>query len=271
MSTPIPEQVVTALQSSPAQVFCHDIVMDAIDLSLALDRHVLLYGLEGLFMLETETASWRLPPTRAAWVPAGTHLKATTIRAVECTSLFFQVEFAEPLSSDCRIFGVTPVVREMIAYARRWSVDGETINEAHDDEVQRFFLTLLDLCRGQLRQEHQFALPRGKSPETNRALEYVRVHLAEDVTVVQVAKHAAMSARTLQRRLRDEIHMTFGEFLRSARMLRAMELLADGRQVTETSFDVGYSNMAAFSTAFRKFTDMTPTEYQASFLGRSTG
>lgn len=264
MSTPIPDEVISALESSPAQVFCHEIVMDAIDLSLALDRHVLLYGLEGLFVLENEHASWRLPPTRAAWIPAGTHLTATTIRAVRCTSLFFQVGFAESISSECRVFGVIPVVREMIKHARRWSVDGDEIERVQDEEVQRFFLTLLDLCRGQW-HEHQFALPKARSPETEKALEYTRDHLADDLQIDQVARHAAMSPRTLQRRLRDEVHLTWGEFLRHARMIRAMELLSQGRQVTETSLEVGYTNMAAFSTAFRRFTDMTPTEYQAQF------
>ena len=74
-----------------------------------------------------------------------------------------------------------------------------------------------------------------------------------------------MSPRTLMRRLSSEIDMTWGQYLHRARMLRSMECLARGTSVTQTSLEVGYTNMAAFSTAFRKFTDMTPSDYRAQF------
>jgi len=38
-----------------------------------------------------------------------------------------------------------------------------------------------------------------------------------------------MSPRTLMRRLKTEVHMTWGQYLQRARMLRAMEHLARGR------------------------------------------
>ena len=122
MPTPLPEDLLLALQHSAAEVLCHDIVMDAIDLSMALDRHVLLYSLEGLFLLETEHASWRLAPSRAAWIPAGTLLKATTIKQVRCTSVFLQRDFAPPLADDLLVFSASPVIREMIKHSRRWTV-----------------------------------------------------------------------------------------------------------------------------------------------------
>lgn len=265
MGTALPGALITALQRSPAQVFCHEIVMDAIDLSIALDRHVLLYGLEGLFLLESDDAAWRLPPTRAAWIPAGTEMTATTIRQVKCTSLFSQPGFAQPLADDCRVFDASPVVREMIIYARRWSTDSDSIEQVYGEPIQRFFLTLLDLCREQLHTQYQLALPKARTNETKRALDYIRDHLSEAIRLEDVAEYAAMSPRTLQRRLDSEIHMTWRDFLRHARMVLAMEHLARGKQVTETAFDAGYTSVAAFSTAFHRFTGMTPTEYVSKF------
>lgn len=265
MRTPLPDELIVALQSSPAQVFCHEIVMDAIDLSMALDRHVLLYGLEGLFLLENDEAAWRLPPTRAAWIPAGTEMTATTIKQVRCTSLFFHPSFAQPLSAVCRIFDANPVLREMIIYARRWSTHSDTIQQVHGEQVERFFLTLLDLCREQLQPQYQLALPKARTDETKRALDFIREYLSEPIRLEDVAEYAAMSPRTLQRKLDSEIHMTWRDFLRHARMIRGMEYLARGNQVTETAFDAGYTSVAAFSTAFHRFTGMTPTEYMSKF------
>jgi len=259
--TPLPDALLQALQHSRAAVFCHEIVMDAIDLSIAVDRHVLLYGIEGLFLLETDTASWRLPPSRAAWVPAGTEVTATTIRQVRCTSLFFEREFAPALADRLVAFNVSPVVREMVKHARRWDVHAGP----GDPELERYFLTLLALCRELVTEPDRLTLPKAQSPELARVLDYTRANLAEALRLEDAARQAAMSPRTLMRRLNAEIHMTWGQYLQAARMLRAMECLARGMAVTETAFEVGYTNMAAFSTPFRKFTELTPSEYRAQF------
>ena len=192
-------------------------------------------------------------------------MTATTIKQVRCTSLFFHPSFAQPLSADCRIFDANPVVREMIIYARRWSTDSDTIQQVHGERIERFFLTLLDLCREQLQQQYQLALPKARTDETKRALDYIRDHLSEPIRLEDVAEYAAMSPRTLQRKLDSEIHMTWRDFLLHARMIRGMEYLARGKQVTETAFDAGYTSVAAFSTAFHRFTGMTPTAYVSKF------
>lgn len=261
MSTEPPPELLHALQHSRAQAFTHEIVMDAIDISLAFERHVLIYGIEGLFLLETDEASWRLPPSRIAWVPAGTLVKATTIKRVRCTSLFFRQDFALDVSPVFRVFPASPVVREMIKHARKWTVD------AHepDEEIERFFRTLLDLCRNEMRKKRQLSLPKAQSEELVQVLSYTQDHLGEPIRLEDAAREAAMSPRTLMRRLNAEIHMTWGQYLQQARMIRAMEHLARGMQVTETAFEVGYNSMPSFSTAFRRLTDMTPTEYRAQF------
>ncbi len=259
--TPLPEELRHALEHSAARVLCHDIVMDAIDLSLALDRHVLLYSLEGLFVLETEQGSWRLAPSRGAWITAGTLVQATTIKPVRCTSLFFTRSFAAPLVSGLSVFDVPPVVREMFRYAGPWAEDAH----ATEPERERFFLTLLDLCRTQIQRGVQPALPKARSEELVRVLRFTQRNLAKPIRLEDAAREAAMSPRTLMRRLSAEIHMTWGQYLHIARMLHAMECLARGMPVTETAFEAGYTSMAAFSTAFRRFTDDTPTRYRAQF------
>lgn len=261
MTIPLPEELVHALQHSHARAFCHDIVMDAIDISMALDRDVLLYGINGLFLLETDDASWRLPPSRAAWIPAGTQVTATTINDVRCTSIFLQQDFAPPLAKELLVFSVSPVIREMVNHSRRWTSE----TPLGDEEMERFFLTLMDLCRSQVRDGNWLALPKARSVELTAALDFTRVNLSKPIRLEDAAGEAAMSPRTLMRRLQSETGMTWGQYLQRARMLRAMEPLARGTRVTETALEVGYTNMAAFSTAFRKFADLTPSDYRMQF------
>ncbi|MEL6769614.1 MAG: AraC family transcriptional regulator [Bacteroidota bacterium] len=256
-----PEEVLRAIHESRARVFFHTIVMEAVDLSMALDRHVLLYGLEGLFLMETDRGSWRLPPSRAAWLPAGTHVQTTNIKRVKCASIFFAKDFAPAVSDTLQVFSVSPVMREMIKHAQGWSASS-TEKEAH---MERFLLTLLELCIEQMALGRQLVLPKARSEQVVAALSYTEARLAEPVRLEEVAAEVAMTPRTLMRKLKAEIRMPWGDFLRTARMLRAMECLANDTPVTETAFAVGYTNMAAFSTAFKKHVGMSPSEYRTLF------
>ncbi len=259
--TPLPPDLTERLADRRVQAFPFDIVMDALDLSMALDWHVLLFGIEGLFELETEEASWRLPPTRAAWVTAGTLVTATTLGAVRCASVYFQPAFAEPLAQGLRVFEVNSVVREMVLHAQGFS---EAALD-HTPRIERFYLTLLDLCRPLVDVGPALRLPRAQSSDLRAALRFTRANLGESLVIGEVAESVGLSPRTLMRRLQSEIHLTWGQYLQSARMIRAMECLAGGTSVTETAIAVGYASLAAFSTAFRRFTGVSPREYQATF------
>ena len=258
---PDPREVMGSILKNPAQALSHELVMDAIDLSMELDRHLLLYGIEGLFKLETDEASWRLPPSRAAWIPAGTEVKATNIKPVRCLSLFFKTDFASIHIHECRIFGITALIREMIKHSLEWSID----RNPNDSQADRFFLTLLDLCHAEMQTSDLFTLPKGKSPESKVALEYTHQNLATPIRLEDAAKIASVSGRTLNRKLNSEIHMTWGQYLQQARMMKAMDCLAKGMTVTETSFDAGYTNIGAFSTAFQKYTELSPSQYKSQF------
>jgi AraC-like DNA-binding protein len=49
-------------------------------------------------------------------------------------------------------------------------------------------------------------------------------------------------------------------------MLRAMELLAEQRTpVIEIAYAVGFQSISAFNSAFRTFTQETPTQYRKQF------
>lgn len=261
LSSPLPEEVIATLLQSPAAAFSHNVVMDAVDISMAIDRHLLVYGIEGLFQLDTDEATWRLPPSRVAWIPAGSPVIATTIKPVRCISIFLKTDYAVPPTTECQVFNATPLIREMMKHSLRWSSERSTDDSAAD----RFFLTLIDVCVEQMKTSDLFTLPKARSGEIQQVLQYTSDHLDSDLRLEDVAKLAAMSPRTLTRRLHAEIHMTWGQYLAQARLLRAMDYLAAGKTVTETALHVGYSNIGAFSTAFLNYTELTPTQYQSRF------
>jgi AraC-like DNA-binding protein len=77
-----------------------------------------------------------------------------------------------------------------------------------------------------------------------------------------VARRLGMSARTLQRRLRDE-GTTFAAVLTGFRQDMARPLLRDGRlAVSEVAFLLGYEDPSSFQRAFRRWSGRSPRAFR---------
>ncbi len=74
---------------------------------------------------------------------------------------------------------------------------------------------------------------------------------------------AGISARTMSRRFVTELGLTFARWRQQARLLRALERIADGTPVTTIALDLGYDNVSAFIDMFRRALGTTPGRYMA--------
>jgi AraC-like DNA-binding protein len=78
-----------------------------------------------------------------------------------------------------------------------------------------------------------------------------------------VARAAAMSPRTLNRRFADEAGISWRDFFHHARMLHALErLAAPGARVTDVALEVGFASLGAFTRAFTRFAGENPRVYK---------
>ncbi|HEY1234757.1 MAG TPA: AraC family transcriptional regulator [Candidatus Binatia bacterium] len=104
-------------------------------------------------------------------------------------------------------------------------------------------------------------------PEDTDALLSVRKAIAEsmrdgDPNLTRVAKKMALSRRTLQRQMKE--HATnFKSVMDNTRRHFAVSYLKDRRNsVAEIAFLLGYSEAAAFTRAFKRWTGLTPLAYR---------
>ena len=228
----------------------------------AFPSHYLLYAATGAFRLEVDRAQWLLPPQRAAWIAADVPIRVSIQAPVTSSSVLFAKHSIPTPTFDCRVFAISPLAREMIHYAMRWGQDRDPLDKIAD----RFFLSLAEICRELAATADQFWLPRARSDELKRAMEYTMEHMAAEPSFTNVANSASVSERTLARRFAEETHMTWRQFLQRARMIRAMELLAaSDAKVIETAFAIGFDSISAFNNAFKSFTGETPSQYRKRF------
>jgi transcriptional regulator GlxA family with amidase domain len=91
-------------------------------------------------------------------------------------------------------------------------------------------------------------------------------HLGEPLTVRDLAKHAAVSERTFARRFVDETGSTPLQWLLSARIQRARELIETADlSIDQVAQRCGLGTAANLRLHFRRLVGTTPTSYRKAF------
>ena len=86
---------------------------------------------------------------------------------------------------------------------------------------------------------------------------------AEAPDILQLCRIAAMGRTKLRESFKAAYHTTLGEYIREARMKRALTLLADREPAVQTvAAHLGYASASKFSIAFKKLYGVSPEDYR---------
>jgi AraC-like DNA-binding protein len=95
--------------------------------------------------------------------------------------------------------------------------------------------------------------------------EIIRCGTTDDTSAEKISGRLAISPRTLRRRLAEE-GFSFQEAKNLARRNRAKYFLSHTRMpLSEIAFELGYSELSAFSRAFRSWVGETPQNYREHY------
>jgi AraC-like DNA-binding protein len=96
-----------------------------------------------------------------------------------------------------------------------------------------------------------------------RAVDHVRQHYAEPVSVAELARLAGLSVRQLQRKFKLAFSTGPLEFLKRTRLLAACRLLRDtDLSAGEIAGKCGFSDQSSFTKHFRSHIGQTPLHYR---------
>ncbi|MBE6022285.1 MAG: response regulator [Cellulosilyticum sp.] len=99
------------------------------------------------------------------------------------------------------------------------------------------------------------------------AIDYIRDHYTMSITLNELAEHTYVSTYYLSRMFKKELGKNFVEYLNEVRIEKAKELLKGNQYKTyEIAELVGIQDPHYFSKIFKKYVNMTPTEYKDSQL-----
>jgi YesN/AraC family two-component response regulator len=96
-----------------------------------------------------------------------------------------------------------------------------------------------------------------------RIMKVVNEHLDDsDFNVETLTKEVGISRAQLHRKMKEMTGLPVSEFIRNIRLEQAARLLEEQKiNVTQVAYTVGFSNLAHFSTVFKKQFGVTPTEF----------
>lgn len=96
-----------------------------------------------------------------------------------------------------------------------------------------------------------------------QAVEYIRSHFQEDLTVARLAKYVGLNRSYLTTVFQNTLGMSPQQVLMRFRMERAAQLLEEKNlSVAEIARSCGYPDPLTFSKAFKRTMGVTPSQYR---------
>ncbi len=99
-----------------------------------------------------------------------------------------------------------------------------------------------------------------------QAQEFIENNVTEKISVEELAVRFAIGRRHFERRFKKATNNTPVEYIQRVKIEAAKKDLESGRKtVNEVMYDVGYSDIKAFRTVFKKITGLSPVEYRNKY------
>ena len=217
----------------------------------------LIYASEGVMTVTTAAGRWVVPPQRGVWVPPRVAHRIRMTGEVHMRTVYLEPGRVEDAPTGCCVVHISPLMRELIL--RAVSFDG---SEPAEGPEERVVALLVDEIRAA--RVAPLHLPTPVDSRLLRVTGALRDDPGDARTLDDWSRSAGASARTLARLFLRETGMGFRAWRQQARLLRALERLADGEPVTRVALELGYESPSAFIAMFRRTLGETPGRYFAS-------
>lgn len=99
------------------------------------------------------------------------------------------------------------------------------------------------------------------------AIEHIKSYYMKDLTIKDVTKELNISESYLTKLFKQEINITFIEYLTQVRIRKAIELMKENNlPIYRIAEEVGYKDYRYFSMVFKKVIGISPKKYQNKLI-----
>lgn len=220
----------------------------------------LTYVEGGITYVTVDSITYVVPAKYFFWIPKGVpHILRLSHSATVLHSLYYYThdDDKDPFYTKLGIYGASDLLIEMIGYTACWHdqmVDPNTPNFVFLQALKNILPTFID-------KNMQLQLPFSDNPRMIKITDYLDVHFGLPLTLTDISSKFNMSERSVSRLFQAELQISFLQYLKTLRIVKAIELLMKTeRSVSEIANAVGYVTLGSFSNTFYEFTGMRPLE-----------
>lgn len=194
-----------------------------------------------------------LPPTKAAWIPAGIEHCAKMRNVVAYRSVYFDTEAFSALPCSVKLLGVNPLLAALIERMAMWQWDMPSEQQV---AVTTLFVEELNAA-----EELKLSLPIPTDKRLQNWLQRLQVgeHQVDQLKVV--AGQIGASEKTISRIFTRETGMSYQAWRQQWRLQAAIERLAEGNSVSAVAFSLDFASDSAFIGFFKQHLGNTPSQY----------
>ena len=128
------------------------------------------------------------------------------------------------------------------------------------ESLTQIWLRLLTLVQPRYAGKNSNTMADGK---IKQMMIYIHEHYRESISVEQLAESVYISKRVCFRIFQENLHMSPVEYMRSYRIQRACQMLAEsGKNITEIAQECGFGTSSYFGKLFRREMECTPEQYR---------
>lgn len=218
------------------------------------DRDQVVYASRGVMTVRTDEGTWVVPTRRAVWIPASVPHTITMSGEVAMRTLYLKPRLAKSLPRSCCVLHVSALLKELILHA--CAVGSLSLRNRSQGHLIHVIVNQLAAIRVVPLQ-----LPNPSDPRALRLARMLMKDPGDRRTLTDLCKPAGASKRTMERLFQADTGMTFAKWRQQLRLMQAMQLLAEGAQVTSAALESGYSTPSAFISMFKKALGTKPTLY----------
>lgn len=120
--------------------------------------------------------------------------------------------------------------------------------------------------------EYEAAFLRGSDDyHISYMLTAIKERYFTHISIEALAEEMFVSKSYLSRKIREETGATFTDLLSRYRVQKAVELLEEKKlRINEVAWETGFHDYKHFSSVFKKYMKMPPTEYMSRLHGKET-
>ncbi|MET0475444.1 MAG: helix-turn-helix transcriptional regulator [Mycobacterium sp.] len=215
----------------------------------------LVYAASGVLATTTERGTWVAPASRVTWTPPGFEHSHRFYGLTDVRLIVIPAESCAALIAHPSVFTVSPLLREvLLALTDRNGRRAETIEHLRAVVIDELIEA----------PDQSLHLPEPRDDRLRAVTDLLRADPGQTTTLTDLGRSTGASARTLSRLFGEELGMSFIRWRTILRIHHALVHLTNGRSVTDTAIECGWSNSTSFIDAFTAVVGQTPGRYQAA-------